>query len=142
MATDVTPPPRPLPDINPMNEYFWRGGKRGKLCILRCGDCSLYIHPYAGRCPRCRSHQVAPEPVSGRGSVAGFTVNFQRWVADVEVPYIIALIELQEQADIRLLTNMPRCRPEEVEVGMPVQVYFERQGDVYVPLFERAGQSS
>lgn len=142
MATDVSPPLRPLPDINPMNEYFWCGGKGGKLYVLRCANCSLYIHPYAGRCPRCRSPQVAPEPVSGRGTVAGFTINFQPWVTNIEVPYIIALIELEEQADIRLLTNMPRCRPEEVEVGMPVQVYFERQGDIFVPLFERAAQST
>lgn len=132
------PPPRRLPDLSPMNDYFWRGGAEGQLLILRCGDCGLYIHPYAGRCPRCESHLVAPQPVSGRATVVGFTINVQPWDPGVEVPFVIALVELEEQADIRLMTNLPRCNIEEVEVGMPVQVYFEQQDDFYIPLFEKA----
>lgn len=126
---------RLLPAITPMNRHFWCGGKDGRLHILRCADCGWYIHPYAARCTRCRLANISPHPVSGRGKVAGFTINHQAWIADVPVPYVIALVELAEQSNLRLMTNMPDCSPDEVIIGMGVEVYFEQQGEVFVPLF-------
>ena len=122
-----------------MNEHFWRGGKDGRLRILRCGDCGWYIHPFAARCTRCSSANVSPEPVSGKGTVIGFTINHQPWVPNVEVPYVVALVELAEQANVRLMTNLPECEPDEVAVGMAVEVYFEQQDEIFVPLFRPAG---
>jgi len=132
-------PQRPLPAINEMNRHFWCGGADGRLHILRCTPCRTWIHPYAARCPNCRSADVAPQPVSGRGTVAGFTINHQPWIPGVAVPYIVAIVELEEQSDIRLMTDMPRTPVEAVHVGMPVQVWFEQDGDIYVPQFEAAG---
>jgi hypothetical protein len=39
---------------------------------------------------------------------------------------------------LRLLTNIIGCNPEAVRIDMPVSVTFERQEDVWIPLFERA----
>ena len=138
MNTATPAPQRPLPQITEMNEYFWCGGADGRLHILRCGDCGTWIHPYAARCPGCRSADVAPQPASGRGTVVGFTVNHQPWIPGVPVPYVVAIVELEEQANIRLMTNLPRTPTEQVRVGLPVKVYFEADGDIFVPLFEAA----
>jgi len=138
MATESTRPERMLPQINEMNAYFWCGGQDGRLHILQCADCALYIHPYVARCPKCRSADLAPQPVSGRGVVAAVVVNHQPWIPGLEVPYIVAIVELDEQADIRLMTNMPRTPIDQCEVGMRVKVYFEQNGEVFVPLFEAA----
>jgi uncharacterized OB-fold protein len=132
------PPRRPLPKITEMNRHFWCGGEDGRLHILRCGACGRWIHPYAARCPACGSDAVAPEPVSGRGRVAGFTVNHQPWIPGLATPYVVAVVELDEQADVRLMTNLPRTPIDAVRVGLPVQVFFERDGEHYVPLFEAA----
>jgi uncharacterized OB-fold protein len=130
---------RMLPAITEMNEYFWCGGKDGKLHILRCQSCGYWIHPYAGRCPECRSDALAPEAVSGRGSVAGFTVNYQPWNPGVPVPYVVAIVELEERADLRLMANMPKVPVEDVRIGLPVKVHFEPQeGGIFLPLFEKA----
>ncbi len=138
----MSPPPtaaqRPLPRITEMNAHFWTGGKDGRLHILRCRDCGTWIHPYAARCPNCRGGQIAAEPVSGRGTVTGFTVNHQAWTPGVATPYVVAVVELEEQSNLRLMTNLPRTPIDEVRIGMPVKVYFEAQGEVYVPLFEAA----
>jgi uncharacterized OB-fold protein len=83
---------------------------------------------------------TAPEPVSGRATVASFTVNHQVWEADLDVPYVLALVELEEQPDVRLVTNIVHCDPEEVRIGMAVRVLFEECEDVWVPLFEPAGE--
>jgi len=135
----VTEPPfRLLPKINEMNRYFWCGGEDGRLHILRCKSCGTYIHPYAARCPNCRSADLAPAPVSGRGRVVSFTVNHQQWLPNVPLPYVVAVVELEEQSNIRLMTNMPRTPIEKVRHDMPVKVFFERHGDIHLPLFEEA----
>jgi hypothetical protein len=54
----------------------------------------------------------------------------------MEVPYVLALVELEEQADVRLATNIVNCLPETVRIGMPVEVLFEQSEDVWVPLFQ------
>ena len=138
MEGTATLPQRPSPLITEANQHFWRGGKDGKLHILRCKDCRIWIHPYTARCPNCHSAELAPEPVSGRGVVAGFTVNHQQWILGVPTPYVVAIVELEEQSNLRLMTNLPRTPIEQVRVGLPVTVYFEQDGDVYLPLFEAA----
>ncbi len=135
---DETRLARPLPLITQANRYFWCGGADGQLHILRCGGCQLWIHPFAGRCPRCSSDAIAPQPVSGRATVVGFSVNHQQWQPDIPTPYVVAVVELEEQSDIRLMTNLPRTPIDEVRAGLPVKVYFERYDDVWLPLFEAA----
>jgi uncharacterized OB-fold protein len=136
---DTAPPHRMLPQMSEMNSYFWLGGADGRLHILQCQSCRYWIHPYAGRCPNCGSSDLAPEPVSGRGVVAGFTVNHQPWTPDVPVPYVVAIVELEERADLRLMTNLPRVPIDEMRIGLPVKVYFETQDNgIFVPLFEKA----
>lgn len=129
---------RVLPVITEANQHFWCGGKDGRLHILRCGACGLWIHPYAARCRHCRSAELAPEAVSGRANVVGFTINHQAWIPGVEVPYAVAIVELEEQSDLRLMTNLPRTPIEEVRVGLPVKVFFEEIGRVFLPQFEAA----
>jgi hypothetical protein len=68
--------------------------------------------------------------------VASFTINHQQWEPELQVPYVMALVELEEQPDVRLVTNIVRCPAEAVAIGMPVQVVFERSEDVWIPLFE------
>jgi hypothetical protein len=76
--------------------------------------------------------------VSGRGSVYTFTVNQRAWSPGLEVPYVIAIVALEEQADLRLMTNIVGCPADEVVIGMPVHVEFREQGDVYAPVFRPA----
>jgi uncharacterized OB-fold protein len=79
---------------------------------------------------------VAPTPVSGRATVAGCTVNRQPFIPGFEPPYSIALVEIEEDPTIRLMTNVVGCAPEDVHVGMEVRVTFEHNGDWWIPLFE------
>ena len=58
----------------------------------------------------------------GPGTVATFTLNHQPWVPAPDHPYAIAIVEIDEQAGVRLMTNVVGCAPEEVRIGMPVRV--------------------
>ena len=131
-------PFRVLPRVTPENEHFWRGGRQGELRFLRCRACACYIHPPAPLCPRCLSRDVAPEAVSGRARLATYTVNHQPWYPGLDPPYVIAIVEIEEQPDVRLMTNIVNCEVDRVEIGMRVTVTFEEHEDVWIPLFEPA----
>jgi uncharacterized OB-fold protein len=128
--------PRKLPLITPETAAFWQGGQAGRLMIHHCGHCSRWFHPPAPVCPRCNSLDVAPTAVSGRGRVATFTVNHQAWTPALTQPYVVAIVDLDEQPGLRLLSNVVGMPPEQVHIGVPVQVRFEQHEDVWLPLFE------
>lgn len=128
-------PSRPLPAVNDDNRAFWTGGAEGALMIARCADCAYYVHPPVGFCPACESRNVAPERVSGRGEVFSYTVNRKAWLPGLAVPYVLALVELEEQAGLRLPSNIVGCDAESVRIGMKVAVRFETVEDLHVPLF-------
>ena len=77
--------------------------------------------------------------VSGQGTVVGYTVNEHQWLPGFEPPYAIAVVALDECADVRLTTNIVGCAPGDVHVGQRVAVHFENVDDVWIPLFEPAG---
>lgn len=140
MPDDAPPavPARILPDLLAHNRAFWTGGADGQLLIARCTDCALWVHPGAEDCPGCGGALVA-RPVSGGGTVLSYTVNHQPFNPTVPVPYVIAIVELAEQADLRIATNIVDCEIDSVSIGLPVEVRFERHdtGDdtVFVPVF-------
>jgi uncharacterized OB-fold protein len=131
-------PFRVLPRVTDQNRHFWTGGAQGKLQLLRCSACETWVHPPAPLCPVCLSRDVAPSALSGRANVVTVTLNHQPWVPAPDHPYAIAIVELEEQPGLRLMTNVVNCPPEAVHIGMAVRVVFEAHGDVHVPLFEPA----
>jgi len=130
---------RSLPALDLDNRPYWTGGKDGKLLIQRCQRCSHYIHPPTSFCPACESRDTAYEPVSGRGRVVTFSVNYKQWVPGLPDRYVIALVAIDEQDDVRLATNIVDCDPDDVDFDMPVQVKFEQNEDMWVPLFAPVG---
>jgi hypothetical protein len=117
-------------------EPFWTGGEDGELRFWRCQDCQYWIHPPSPICPECHSRRLAPEPVSGRATLHTFTVNHQAWYPGLDPPYVVAIVELPEQAGLRLTTNLVGCDVDDVAIAMDVQVVFERYDDVWLPFFE------
>jgi uncharacterized OB-fold protein len=127
---------RMLPKVTPRNAHFWQGGERGELCFLRCRPCGFYLHPPQPICPECLSKDLAPSAVSGLATVLTFTLNHHPWVPAPDHPYAIAIVEIDEQPGVRLMTNIVGCKAEDVRVGMRVRVVFEHRDDVWLPLFE------
>jgi len=86
-------------------------------------------------CPRCHSWDVAPAEVSGHGTVASFTISEYQWIDALPPPYVVAEVELVEQPGLQVMTNIVDLDPSAVRIGLPVEVCFEPNGDVFVPLF-------
>lgn len=130
----IEPVFRVLPTLDEPSAFFWTSGADGRLRFLRCVACSYLIHPPASYCPSCQGRETAPTEVSGRGTVHSFTVNHQAWdgVGDV---YVIALVAIDEQPDVRVTTNIVGIDPDDVRTGMRVEVVFEDHAPVFIPLF-------
>jgi uncharacterized protein len=79
--------------------------------------------------------------VSGRASVVTYTVNRQPWIPGFDPPYIVAIVELADEPDVRLTTNIVGVPIDDMRIGLEVEVFFEEwpTGDdadpVWVPLF-------
>jgi uncharacterized protein len=128
---------RVLPPHDGPSGFFWRSGADGDLRFLRCSSCAYYIHPPTSFCPRCGGRDARPEIVSGRAVVYSFTVNHQPWDG-VDDVYVIGIVDIAEQQGLRLMTNIVGVSPEEVYIGMPVEVVFENHAPVYLPFFRPA----
>jgi len=134
------PSPRILPPLDDRNRPFWTGGRVGQLLIERCVTCDRWQHPPAGRCEACGG-DVVPTPTSGRGSVFTYTVNGHQYHPNVPPPYVIAIVELAEQADLRVVANVVGCDEPGLRIGLPVQVQFEEHGEHHVPVFAPAAEA-
>ena len=138
-ATAVDPlslPPQPSPDVD--SAGFWRSTAKGRLAMCRCTACGLWHQRPLERCRKCAA-PTAFEEVSGEGVVYSFIVVRQPVSPGYldKVPYVIALVELPEQAALRLPTRIVDVDPSDVHVGMPVEVRLDPLpgGDFVVPVF-------
>lgn len=129
--------PRPLPALEPRTEAFWRACRAGRLEFAHCVPCDFLIHPARPICPRCRGRNLDTAVVSGRATLHSFTVNHKAWFPGQPVPYAIGLVELVEQAGLRLVTNVINCEIAAIHIGMPLRAVFENLNDeIALPLFE------
>ncbi|WP_216694504.1 Zn-ribbon domain-containing OB-fold protein [Dietzia psychralcaliphila] len=143
MGTYARPDFRLAPQPTAESAAFWTGGERGELLISKCSDCGHFFHPPGPVCFRCRSRNVGPEATSGRGVVAAYTINQQQWLPGLPPPYVVAMIELAEDRDVRVTSSVVAVDPADLVVGLEVEVFFEEWGEgedrVWIPLFRPVG---
>jgi uncharacterized OB-fold protein len=134
--------PRPGPPADLEQNPFWEAAAEGRLLVQRCGECGAAQLYGRAWCRRCHG-AVGWVEASGLGRVHTFTVVRQHHSRSFRhlLPLVVALVDLDEGA--RLMTNLVGVDPEEVSVGLRVQVRFERTGDgAVLPLFEPTPDAS
>ncbi len=131
--------PRVLPQLTDTNRSFWTGGAEGQLLVSRCGSCERWILPPLDECPACGGRTTS-QPVSGRGRVFTWTVNYQKFHPGVDPPNLIAIVVLDEQADLRVATNLVDVEVDQVRADLPVRVEFEEHGPIFYPVFVPEGE--
>ncbi|UCC61318.1 MAG: Zn-ribbon domain-containing OB-fold protein [Dehalococcoidia bacterium] len=114
------------PYIDLDNQVFWENVKQRKLTLQRCSNCGNFYHIPRPMCPQCKSMDTLEwVPSSGRGhiySYVTFTSDRMAYPA-MKIPYVVVLVELEE--GVRLTSNVVDMKPEDVYIGMPVEVVFE-----------------
>jgi uncharacterized OB-fold protein len=69
-------------------------------------------------------------------------MNHQLWHPAFPPPYVIAVVALAEDAGVRLTTNIVDVDADSMSIGMEVEVVFEADDDVWIPLFRPAGTAT
>ncbi len=128
------------PAVSPETAPFWDAARHGRLVVERCRACGAESHPPYGICRSCRSRDVSFVEIAGRGEVYSYTVNHQKWLPDLEVPFAIVWVEFADHPGIRVVGRLRGCEPDEVRIGMAVEVGFEPGPDDFaVPSFVAVG---
>ncbi|MFF5259079.1 OB-fold domain-containing protein [Actinomadura viridis] len=118
------------PAVGPDTAFFWDGAKDGELRIQRCADCGALRHPPGPVCPECHSLSREHVVASGRGEVHSYVVHHHPPVPGRTPPYVVAVVELEE--GVRIVGNVDGVPPDEVKIGMPVELVFQRMDDELV----------
>lgn len=127
---------KPLPRLDEENRPFWEACARHELYVQKCRRCGTVLYYPRAFCPEDLSTDLEWIKCSGKGTVYTYTATYQNQSAGFRntLPYIMAYVELEE--GVRMLTNIVDCTPEEVSIGMPVEVAFEdATPEISIPLF-------
>ncbi len=128
------------PAVTDETAPFWEAARRGRLLVERCGTCGADTFPPRGMCRACRGRELTPVEVTGRGVIYSYTVNHQRWLPDLEVPYVVVLVEFPAHPGVRVAGRLRGCRPDDVAIGAEVEVGFEPgPGGFAIPSFVAVG---
>jgi uncharacterized OB-fold protein len=125
---------RPLPRPTRLSRPHWEGCREGVLRVQRCTACGIHVFIPQPVCTRCQGPDLEWVESSGRGTVYSHTTVHRAPRPEFESPYVVAIVEMEE--GWHMLTNVVDCAPEEVSVGMPVEVAFRAVTDeITLPFF-------
>ncbi len=120
---------KPLPRPTEDSEPYWEAANKGELRMQRCGDCDHVRFPPALLCSRCLSEKSEWVKLSGRGTVYSWIVIHQSQYPafNDDTPFNVAIVELEEGP--RLHTNIIECPNDKIQIGMAVEVVFDKVDD-------------
>jgi uncharacterized protein len=130
------PDSMPLPAASAETLPWWQAAAEHRLVVQRCDECGRYRHPPSPRCPHCHSAQASFVEHDGSGTIYTCTRVHQPFLAGMDLPYVVAVIDLAglEADHIRLVTNIVDADPDEVDIGLPVELVWEDMGpDLALP---------
>jgi len=128
--------PRPVPNID--DEAFWDGCQNDELRMQRCAACKKYRWLPRPMCPYCNALEHEWVTVSGRGKVFSWTVIVHpvHPAANEKVPYNVAQVQLDEDPDLILVTNLVEIDNDAIRIDLPVEaVFVEHEPGVKIPKF-------
>lgn len=129
---------KPLPAMVGMTKQFYDFCKQRELRFQRCKGCRQWRHVPREMCASCGSWEWEWAKSSGRGHVFTWTVVARPMhpAFMTDVPYAVVVVEMEE--GVRLVSTLTDCPPDEIEMGMPVEVVFDDVTDeVTLPRFQR-----
>ena len=136
----MTSPSRPVPVPDEESAPYWDAAAAHVLAVARCSRCGSFSIPPDVVCQHC--HHGDPgfvfEPVSGRGVVRSWTVVRQSFLPGFtdDVPFVLVDVELDEQADLRMIGRLLDGPDVELHAGDRVVAAFEDIApEVAVPAF-------
>jgi uncharacterized protein len=121
----------PIGEPTPLSLPFWDACADGVLLYLHCGVCSVAQFPPSPICRVCGEDDLEWRKSRGLASVYSWTVVWQPPAPSFVVPYAPAIVDFDE--GFQFLTNIVGCAPEDITLGMRVEVLFISVGAPTLP---------
>ncbi len=136
--TDAAAVGRPAPILTEDNQAFWEAAREGRLVTQRCAGCGRLQHPPRPMCPSCHGLELEVVELAGTGVVYSYSILHHPRHPSFDYPVVAVLIDLDE--GVRILSNLVDVRPEDVRIGMPVEVRFvPTRDEMAAPVFTPRG---
>ena len=133
---DGLPLPQPAPHAAP----FFDALREGRLVAQRCVACRSLAHPPRALCGTCHQAKFEWTPLSGAGTVYSYVVTHQAVHPVFRDHTPLATVEVALAEGPRMTSNLVDVPPQEVAIGLPVEVVFQTVADgVVLPFFRRSG---
>ena len=125
---DLSDPSRTVrPSVNRDNAFFFEGVAAGELRIQTCGACGALRHPPGPVCPECHTMDRKWVVAAGRGVVYSFVEHHAPQIPGKKLPLLVGVVELEE--GVRMIGELRGVSRDDVAIGMPVRVGFDRIDD-------------
>jgi uncharacterized protein len=121
VPADLDPDAMMRPAVSRDTAFFWEGVKAHELRIQRLEDGSLQ-HPPVPALWQDKSAPIDYVVAGGTGTVYSFVVHHAPKVPGRTLPFVIALVELDE--GVRMLGELRNVDHAEVKIGMPVRATY------------------
>lgn len=120
-------PQIPLPEPTELSRPFWEAANESRLILQRCDVCAHYRWTPQILCTHCQAEPFTWTEISGRGRLYSFTIVHRAPTAGFEVPFVLAVVELEEGP--LMLTQIVESPREALAVDAPVEIAFTRAND-------------
>jgi hypothetical protein len=120
--------PKQSPVPEEVDQGFWDACNEERLVIQNCTACNRLQQPPEAACYQCGSKDhLEWKEMSGRGRIYTYAVMYDTPVPLLydDQPFNVAVIELEDDPVIKLLSHLPGTPLDEVPIGATVQVEFE-----------------
>ena len=131
----------PIPSPQGESDQYWQKAKEGELWLRKCNACGeAYFYP-RDISPCCFSRDTTWIKASGKATLFTYGIVERAphpgFVEDV--PFVTAIVELEEGPNMPTNIVMEDPTPEKLQVGMPLEVVFEEITDtISLPKFKPA----
>jgi len=128
--------PYPIPEYG--SEPYWDACDERRLVMQQCGACGKFRWQPAPLCTFCADGNFIWALVSGRGTIWTWTVITHpvHPAAIARVPYVVVEVEFEEQAGLRMLSNLIEADFDVIEIGAQIEVdYSEHPSGQMLPVF-------
>jgi uncharacterized OB-fold protein len=134
--------PNPMVDTHTLP--WWRAAAEHRLQVQVCDSCGHGMLPPAPVCAECHASELSLKDVSGEGRLYTFTNVHQPVSLEQELPFVIAIIELDcgDACDnaVRMMSNIVDGTVTESDIGRTVHVAWETMSEeVSIPRFRFSG---
>ncbi|MCK5309849.1 MAG: Zn-ribbon domain-containing OB-fold protein [Thermoplasmata archaeon] len=111
---------------------FWReNDSRYNMYGKKCGNCDKTYFPPRDMCPKCRRESMGKMKkvqLTGKGKVISYSIVHDGLPEfHMQLPYTIAIIELEEGA--RITGQVVDCNGDSVKIGSKVKSVFRKLGE-------------